>query len=281
MATATATVTLGRGYDPRDFTMIGYGGGAGLFLAEVCQELGIRRLVIPRAAATFSAYGLLFADSVHSRATTAEWLFGFGSLEEINDLYARLEREAIDALRREGFAEGDIGLRREADAKFLGQSFDIPISMPPGPLAEEDRASLHEHFVAEYTRVYGAGAAWEGFPVRLETARVVATGLTAKPPLASAAPKPNVPDPAGEREIHVGGRTVVANAYDGAVLTPGALITGPALVDDVDTTLLVPDGVSLEIDELRNSVFSIDVTSMPSPRVVADTASSAETVITR
>ena len=78
MATAIEKVTLGRGYDPRDFTVIGYGGGSGLFIAEVCRDLGIEKLVMPRAAATFSAYGLLFADAIHAESTTAQWIYGAG-----------------------------------------------------------------------------------------------------------------------------------------------------------------------------------------------------------
>ena len=134
MGTAIAKVSLGRGYDPRDFTVLGYGGGSGLFLAEVCAELGIRRLVMPRAAATFSAYGLLFADAVHAAATTAEWGFANGAIAEINDLYDRLEDQARHSLRREGFDEQRTTVRREADVKFVGQSFEISMDMPSEPL---------------------------------------------------------------------------------------------------------------------------------------------------
>jgi N-methylhydantoinase A len=258
MSTAMATISLGRGYDPRDFTVLGYGGGAGLFLAEVCQEVGAKQLVIPGAAATFSAYGLLFANSIHSRATTAEWGFADGAVNEINALYDRLEAEAVKAVRAEGFGDDEIAVRREADVKFLGQAFDIPMEMPTGPLSEDDRDGLAQRFLGEYTRLYGEGSSWEGFPIRLETARVVATGNTEKPPLVGTEVEAFVePEPAGERTIHVGGQPVSAIAYDGSSLEPGATIAGPALVDDVDTTLFIPDGVTLAIDGLRSSVLSI------------------------
>ena len=258
MSTAMSTVSLARGYDPRDFTVLGYGGGSGLFLAEVCREVGVRRLVVPRAAPTFSAYGLLFADPVHSRAVTVEWLFEDGSFEQLDALYERLEREAAAALRHEGFREGEIELQREGDAKYVGQSFEIPIALPTQALAAGDREALRRHFAEEYTRFYGAGAAWEGSPIRLETARVVARGVTPKPSLAAVAvEQANAPEPHGEREIHLGGRAVTAKAYDGPSLVPGASIAGPALVDDVDTTVLVPEGDSLAIDGWRNYVLTI------------------------
>jgi N-methylhydantoinase A len=259
MSSAIETVSLKRGYDPRDFMVIGYGGGSGLFLAEVCQELSITRLVMPRAAATFSAYGLLFADAIHAATTTAEWDLGSGDVEELNAMYERLEHRAVDALRAEGYADDRIVVEREADVKYALQSFEISMSWPEEPIAEVDRAALGQRFHDEYERIYGAGAAWEGFPAELHTARVVATGITDKPPVQRAGNgRPAAAaEPSGSREIRLGGRTTTARSYDGPSLQPGASISGPALIDDVDTTLLLPDGALLTVDELGNYVFSL------------------------
>jgi N-methylhydantoinase A len=165
----------------------------------------------------------------------------------------------VAALRREGFAGGDIAVRREADAKFAGQSFEISLSWPDDPITEEDRAGLATGFIAEYERVYGPGSAWEGFPIELHTARVVASGKTKKPPVVTEAASagPQTATPSGEREIRLGGETLRALTYDGPALSPGHALSGPALIDDVDTTLLVPAGARLEIDELRNYVFTV------------------------
>jgi len=259
MSSAIETVSLKRGYDPRDFAVIGYGGGSGLFLAEVCQELSIARLVMPRAAATFSAYGLLFADAIHAAATTAEWDLAGGSVFELNALYERLEADAVQALHAEGFDDERIVVEREADVKFALQSFEISMAWPREAIEEADRAELQRRFHDEYERVYGAGAAWEGFPMELHTARVVATGITDKPPVnpvANGGGKVD-PEPSGAREIRLGGRATTARSYDGPSLRPGAAISGPALIDDVDTTLLLPDGALLTVDDLGNYVFSL------------------------
>jgi N-methylhydantoinase A len=261
MASAIEKVSLGRGYDPRDFTVIGYGGGSGLFLAEVCRELGIGRLVMPRAAATFSAYGLLFADALRSASTTAQWIVDHAPVEAINAIYESLQKRAVSALRHEGFSDGDIVVRREADLKFAGQSFEISMAWPQEPVSEAQRASLGEAFLAEYERVYGAGSAWDGFPVELHTARVVASGTTPKPPIATAEPgaSSGAIVAAGAREIRLGDETLQAATYDGVALSAGSVIGGPAVIDDVDTTLLVPPGAQLQIDRLGNYVFTVDV----------------------
>jgi N-methylhydantoinase A len=263
MATAIEKVSLGRGYDPRDFTVIGYGGGSGLFIAEVCRDLGIEKLVIPAAAATFSAYGLLFADAIHAESTTAQWIYGAGEVGGINDLYDGLERKAVAALREEGYADADISVRREADVKFAGQSFEISMTWPSDAVGENDRERLAEEFVAEYERVYGAGSAWDGFPIELHTARVVASGKTVKPPLGTAAAEASPATPAGERQVFLGDRELTATVYDGAALAPGQTLEGLAIVDDVDTTLLVPEGARLEIDGMRNYVFQIEPSYQP------------------
>ncbi|MEZ5078280.1 MAG: hydantoinase/oxoprolinase family protein [Solirubrobacterales bacterium] len=263
MATAIEKVSLGRGYDPRDFTVIGYGGGSGLFIAEVCRDLGIEKLVMPRAAATFSAYGLLFADAILSEQRTAQWIYEAGSVDQLNSLYDDLERKAFEALRGEGYAEEDISIRREADVKFAGQSFEISMTWPVGAVAEGDREKLAADFVAEYERTYGPGSAWDGFPIELHTARVVASGKTVKPPLGSVEVSPSAAEPVGERTVILGAKEQTAAVYDGAALTPGQELNGLAIVDDVDTTLLVPAGAQLHVDGMRNYVFSIEPSYKP------------------
>jgi N-methylhydantoinase A len=252
MATAIEKVSLGRGYDPRDFT-------------------GIEKLVMPRAAATFSAYGLLFADAIHAESTTAQWIYGAGPIEQINDLYEGLERKAVAALREEGHADEDISIRREADVKFAGQSFEISMTWPAEAVAEGDRERLAGEFVAEYERVYGPGSAWDGFPIELHTARVVGSGRTVKPPLGTATVERSAAEPVGERKVFLGDRELTAAVYDGAALVPGQALDGLALVDDVDTTLLVPEGAHLEVDGMRNYVFRVEPSYTPGAAPAAAT----------
>jgi N-methylhydantoinase A len=264
IATAMATVSLGRGYDPRDFAVIGYGGASGLFLAEVCQQLGIRKLIMPRAAATFSAYGLLFADAVHSFATTSEWSLQAGSTDEINALYERLENQSRGALANAGYADEDVTVAREADLKWVSQSFEISMTMPPAALDEGDREGLIASFVEEYERVYGPGTAWHGFPIQLHTARVVAIGKSPKPPIPEATVETLDAATArtGTRRIWSTGESELeAVVFDGPALVPGMTLAGPALIDDVDTTLYVPGGVEIEIDRFSNYIFQLSETA--------------------
>ena len=120
------------------------------------------------------------------------------------------------------------------------------MSWPGDPVQDGDRDGLAARFVEEYERVYGPGSAWDGFPIELHTARVVGSGITPKPPTPSAGDDlaPSVPEPSAQREVRLGDDTIQAAVHDGPALAPGAFIEGPAIVDDVDTTLLVPPGAA-------------------------------------
>ena len=134
--------------------------------------------------------------------------------------------------------------------------------MPSKAIGEEDRATLQEEFVETYERLYGAGTAWRGFPIQLHTARVVATGRTRKPSLPredAAEARDAAPAQTGSRTIFLAAQgEVTVSAYDGPSLEPGMELVGPALIDDVDTTLYVPEGVQLAIDPWRNYVFDLE-----------------------
>ena len=258
MSTAMSEVSLGRGYDPRDCTVLSYGGGSGLFLAEVCLNLGIKRLVSPRAAATFSAYGLLFADALHAPSTTAEWDLSSGDVETINATYEELECQARERLANEGFTDDALQVRREADMKFSGQSFEISVELPAHGLSQEELPALTSTFVTNYERVYGKGSAWEGFPIQIHTARVVGRGETLKPSVPSSPADSAVAlAPVGSRSILLGGAKVEAAVYDGAALGVGAHFLGPALVDDIDTTIYVPQNTALDVDTFGNFVITL------------------------
>ena len=136
--------------------------------------------------------------------------------------------------------------------------------MPQSALAEDEREGLIASFVEEYERVYGAGTAWHGFPIQLHTARVVAVGSTPKPPI------PEVPVEqldagtamTGKRRIRLAGdQEFEAVVFEGPALVSGMTLAGPALIDDVDTTLYVPERAEVGIDRFSNYVFQLGETA--------------------
>jgi N-methylhydantoinase A len=261
MANAVRAATVEKGYDPRRFTVVSFGGAGGLFIAEIARTMGIGSVVIPDDAAVFSAAGLLWADAVRSFVRTINWIIPASPLAQVNAVLDDLASTARDALMAHGFHEDDIELRFEGDVKWAGQIFEIAIPLPGGKLTEDDRAVITDRFHQSYERLYGKGTAWEGFPAVMLNARATATGRVHKPvrlaqPVGHEAPSVAL---AGEREVLLPSEGVrkLVPVYRGDKLQPGMTLGGPAVVEDVDTTLWLPPGADVRLDEYRNYRLSL------------------------
>ena len=163
-------------------------------------------------------------------------------------------------MRAEGFADGDIDLRRSADFRFLGQSYELTLPLSDAPLRAEDMSALGERFFALYETTYGPGTAWKGVPVQLLNYTVTVTGRLERPARPEA---PLEPDTAAAAQI--GTRPVYLPSlrerreipvYDDARVWPGTTLSGPAIVDAADTTVFVPPGARAARDALRNYVLT-------------------------
>jgi N-methylhydantoinase A len=184
------------------------------------------------------------------------WIVPAGPLEPVNRVLAELASRARRALGARGFAPEAVELTYEGDFKFAGQAFEVTVPLPVRSLNEADRGELASTFTSTYERLYGPGTAWEGFPVLMLNARVTAVGRVASPLLQAA-------DRNGQRpeEARSGSRVVVVPesgvreplpTYLGDRLRPGMRVDGPALIDDVDTTVYLPAESRMEVDEYRN-----------------------------
>jgi N-methylhydantoinase A len=256
MSNAVREISIERGHDPRRFAMIGFGGASGLFLASICRRMGIRELVIPGNAAVFSAYGLLWSDAVRSLVQTVNWIVPAAPVEPVNQVLAALASEAVGALKTRGFAEDAISVRYEGDFKFAGQAFEVTIPLPAGELGDEHRGSLMQTFTETYERLNGPGTAWEGFPIVMLNARVTATAAVPRPVLPRYSPNGGRPEVAlhGRRAVlePASGARVELDVYRGEHLTAGTSVTGPAVIEDIDTTMFLPADATCRLDEQRN-----------------------------
>jgi N-methylhydantoinase A len=253
MANSVRAISIQKGHDPRGFTMLGFGGASGLFLPLICRTMGIAELLIPASAAVFSAYGLLWADRVRSFVQTVNWIVPASPLEALNAVLADLSEKARHAF---GEAEGPVQITYEGDFKFAGQAFEVTVPLPGGELEDAHREQLAATFTEDYERLYGPGTAWEGFPVLMLNLRVTASCEVRRPTLQTF--PVNGSDP--ERALHerrevlepVSGERLQVPVYRGAQMTPGMSLAGPAIIEDVDTTLYLPADASCRMDEYGN-----------------------------
>lgn len=263
MSHAVRSVTIEKGNDPREFTIISYGGASGVFIADIARELDIRQVIIPATAAVFSAYGLLWSDYRRTYVKTVNWNLAKGEMGPVNAVFNELVRQGISDLAANGFSTGDITVIREGDFKFGTQAFELTIPVPDRPLSNVDRPGLMKTFQQVYENLYGEGTSWEGadhLTVMLNC-RVTVVGKTAKPAIQTRDLGPSDPEAArrGEREVFLPRvrEKWSLPVYQDAGLRPGMIIPGPAIVEAPDTTVFLPRDATLRVDEYRNYVLNV------------------------
>ncbi len=253
MERAIRVISVERGYDPRDFTLMSFGGAGGLHACALAESLRIPRVLIPIHPGLLSAWGCVASDVVKDFARTVMLSVrdkGQGTRDKGQDLFMSLEREAVRTMRREGFATDDIVLMRSLDVRYVGQSYEITTPFA-GNLAETLQTfhRLHEQH-------YGHSAPDE--PTEIVTARVRAVGRVSKPTLQAI-----VRGTADARAALITQRMMQFErpmkvaVYDRERLKAGNEIPGPALVVEPYATTLVLSNWRGKVDKWGNILLCL------------------------
>jgi N-methylhydantoinase A len=264
MAGAARVHTLERGGDPRRLLVFAFGGAGPVHGYRIAAALGSPRLVVPSGAGVMSAIGFLaapvafdFARSFPGRLDTLDWA-------RVNGLLTEMEAEGTVLLRAAGIAGRDISHRRAAEMRYVGQGHEVRVPISPGPLNPASIPTLREAFEKEYVRLYGR----LGPPVPVEaiTWRVVSSGP--RPDLRLSTPSEATGDAAvarkGTRRAYVpelGGTTDVP-VYDRYRLGPAATFTGPAIVEERESTTVIGPGAAVSVDGEGNLVIDVAKSSV-------------------
>lgn len=262
MANALRVVSIERGHDPREFTFFSYGGGLGVFAAEICRRLGCPKIVIPDNASAFSAYGVLIADYVRQYDRTVSWMLSDPSrADEVNEIAAEIIAQAKADAADEGISEDDLVIERSGDFRFLGQVYEVPVPLENRDFTPDDATKLADEFPTVYERSYGEGTAWVGSPVVLMNLSIKVTNRRAKP--AGREQEPHDSHPAPEAVAHrdvflpIERRQESIPVFPESELPPGASVDGPCIVDVGDTTLYIPENAKCERDRYFNFILNV------------------------
>jgi len=259
MASAMREVTVAKGYDPRTFAFVAYGGTLPMFAAEIARRLTISRVVIPHNSSVFCAVGALSSDYMVRLTRTVGAELDELDGEAMAATSAEMLAQARELLASQGFSEADIQIERSGDFRFTGQHHELPMSLE-GDISAADAAELSARFFELYERTYGAGTAWKDSTVRLVAATVTARASRAKAQFApeELAPAPDADIRIGTRSVYLPSRRARQDVplYADDRFTPGSSIAGPAIIDATDTTIFVPPGFTAERDEFLNYVLT-------------------------
>jgi N-methylhydantoinase A len=257
MMRAIRAVSIERGRDPRDYTLCAFGGNGPVFACTMAKELGMRRVLVPPSPGLFSAFGLLYADVEHHFAKTFRRLLQRMDLQLLNQAWDEMAGQARAQLTAEGFAEDRASVRRLASLHYQGQTFDLTVPVPDGPIGPGTIARLEEAFGQEHERTYGHRAGPEE-PVELTEIRVVARGIPERPVT------PQVPSYASARPAPPARRAAYFGPdvgwRDTPVIDRPALTTpreGPCIVEEYDATCVIPPGTRGSLDRAGSILIEL------------------------
>jgi len=241
MARAVRAVTIERGRDPQEFTLIAFGGNGPLFAAEMARSLEIARVLVPPAPGVWSALGLLEAEMEHHLVRT--FLRPLAGLEprDLVEALASLESEAESLLRAQGYGADRVEIERSADLKYQGQSFELAVPLGPAAMGIDGISRLAEAFDKEHERTYGHKA--EGDPIQIVNLRLTARVRRATDLRRETRFTPGERARGGEREAYFGpGHGMIRTPVIGREDLDARPRSGPLLIDEYDaTTLVLPD----------------------------------------
>ncbi|MCC7045249.1 MAG: hydantoinase/oxoprolinase family protein [Alphaproteobacteria bacterium] len=256
MIRAIKSVSTERGRDPRQYTMIAFGGNGPLFAAGMAESLGIKRILVPPVPGLFSSFGLLCAEVEHHYARTFRRLLQKVDLAELNAAWDRMADEARKQLSDEGFDAAAQQIRRSASLHYQGQTYELTVAVPDGRIDKAAAAVIAEAFGREHERTYGHRAGPDE-PVELITILVTGHGLSGRARL----PEQTRPSRAE------GAKQPARKAYFGpkqgwletAVLRRSDIGSaprhGPMIVEEYDATCVVPPNARASLDDRGNIVI--------------------------
>jgi N-methylhydantoinase A len=257
MEEAIKAVSSQRGYDIRDFTLVAFGGGGPMHAGRIALDLGIPSVLIPLTPGVHSALGLLMSDVKHDYVRSK--LAGLDELDlnEVNQLFAQLNDRARADLHSEGFQENEIKLDPFLDLRYAGQGYELTVPCPMPPLKLADLKLMRERFDTQHELASGHKAETE--PVELVSLRLISYGLVPQAKLSpSKATGRKVNDAkTGERKVYFGKQHGMLNCqiYTRDLLEPGHRVSGPAIVEQLDTTTVIHPEQEAAVDDYRNIII--------------------------
>jgi N-methylhydantoinase A len=260
MSHAVKAVTTERGLDAGSFALVAYGGAGPLHATAVAREIGIRKVIIPRAPGHFSAFGMLFSDLRYDFVRT--WFISLDDLDfdRFEAVYRELEKEGREAIAASAISPREIVAQRALDMRYVGQEHSVTVEVPQTHFDRNDRAGIKALFDMVHAQRYGTSAPDE--PAEIASLRTTVTGIVEKPRIERIAVGEAVPP----TDARTGSRRAYFQAAGGFVETPtfarpkllaGNRIEGPALIEEHASTTVALPGDGVEIDAIGNLVISI------------------------
>ncbi|MCC6534390.1 MAG: hydantoinase/oxoprolinase family protein [Burkholderiales bacterium] len=258
MIGALKLVSVERGYDPRDFALLAFGGAGPLHATALARELGIRDVIIPERPGILCALGLLTVDRRFDVVRTAISTLAQTSAGAINAIWADLDSQAMAWLEHEGVPRGQRRVERVVDARYRGQNYELSLAGEPGRWSDATLRQFNQRFHDLHERTYGfhSGHAL----VQLINFRTIAHGVMPKPVMTRKRKSTGDVGAAriGERKVswHPARALLATPVYARDKLKAGQSVDGPAILEQMDATTVLAPGERAAVDGYANLIVS-------------------------
>ncbi|MCL5045909.1 MAG: hydantoinase/oxoprolinase family protein [Actinobacteria bacterium] len=255
MADAIRTITVRKGIDPRDFTLVAFGGAGPMHAVFIAQLLDMKSILVPRFPGAFSAWGMLQSDIRHDEVRTFVQPAAQADTSAMQSLYGTLEREVGEVLKRQKITADQMTFVRTVDMRYVGQEYTVNVPMPGGPVDGKSLAALTGAFHERHQQIYGhsnpKGA------VEIVNLRVVGVGeLSSRIKVPPVETNKDVPKPRTVAPIIFGGRELPTPIFVRDHLRPGQRFEGAAIIEEFTATTVVPPGYWVQVDRFGSMLIS-------------------------
>jgi N-methylhydantoinase A len=245
MEAAVKEVSVERGYDPREFALVAFGGAGPMHACELADRLEIPRVIVPVHAGLFSSMGMLLADAGRDYTRTVSLELDGGCEPLLSDAFAQMEELATEEMRSEGFARSRLRLGRSFGMRYRGQSHEIEV-----PVRRLTAPDIRKHFDDAYSAAYGYLRP-QG-EIEIVNIRLTCRAPQHDVPVAAPPRTPGRASPLSRKKMSFGSRTLTGEVFSRRDLGASQRVHGPSLVVQEDTTTVIPPGWSGASDVMGN-----------------------------
>jgi N-methylhydantoinase A len=251
MVNGIRRVSVERGYDPRDFVLVGAGGAAGAHITALAREMGIDRVFVPKLASGLCAFGQIISDVKYNYMATSPLRFeGAQNCARIDSLFKEIEAEGVEHLLADGFERDRIAITRSMDMRYVGQVHECTVEIGQTEISEATLDKVKQAFHSRHEQLYTYSEPHSAVEVVNIESTLYGLVDKPKPPRLVAGSDPKAAIKARRPMIFAAdGTTTEAPVYDGAKLGDGAQVTGPAVIEEETTTIVIEPGWTAKLHD--------------------------------
>jgi len=273
MANAARSVSIWKGLDPRDLTLVAFGGGGGMVAGAVARSLSIPRVLVPPVPGNACAMGLMMTDFQEDTAVAYLTRADEADVGEVNARLTALRDETLARLRGQGVEESGASLTYGADVRYRGQVYELRIPFAAFPVTEDGLREMVRDFEDRYESIYTIRLD-EGIP-EIVSLRVTAAAALPQYDLVAKERRDAVPEPKGWREVLEEDGSATVAVHDRYALPPGTHLDGPAILEEPGSTIWIAAGMACDVDEFENLIIQTNATGSAEPTAAAASQPSA------